>query len=523
MIRSAVTLVKEGPMPHVQGVARDQVVLFPPSLDEYISADNPVRFIDAFVDQLDLQSLGFARVIPADTGRPAYAPGDLLKLYVYGYLNRVRSSRLLEREAQRNVEVMWRLKKLTPDHKTIADFRAAQAEAIKAVCREFTELCKALDLFGGELVAIDGSKFRAVNSRKRNFTPASLKKRLCEIKQRLGQYLQELDQADAETPAAPRHTADELRARIDHLRKQHTKYEALQQPLETSGESQLSLTDPDSRRRPSDLGTEIAYHVQTVVDSQHHLIVEHAVTNAVTDQGQRLPMATAAQAVLGVQTFNAVTDKGYYDGEQVQPCETRGITVYIAKPHTSANRQQGLYTKEDFVYEAEFDQYRCPAGEALTYRFSTEDDGRPMRYYETSACRTGPLKSQCTRNKRNRRITRAEYELALDRMAQRVHDHPEIMQLRMQLAEHPFGTLKRAWHHGFFLCRGLKKVAVEMSLSVLAYNLKRAVNILGVPKLIAALREGYDSASNTALCLIRVLVRGAARRGNEFSHNLCAG
>lgn len=507
-------------MPHVQGVARNQVVLFPPSLDEYIGADNPVRFLDAFVDHLDLQALGFARVIPADTGRPSYAPGDLLKLYVYGYLNRVRSSRLLEREAQRDVEVMWLLKKLTPDHKTIADFRAVHPEAIKTVCREFTELCKTLDLFGGELVAIDGSKFRAVNSRKRNFTPASLKKRLSEIKQRIDEYLHELDQADAETPAAPRHTADELRAKLDHLRKQQTKYEAFQQQLETSGESQLSLTDPDSRRMPSDLGTEIAYNVQTVVDSKHHLIVEHAVTNAVTDQGQLLPMALAAQEVLGVETFNAVTDRGYYDGEQVQVCDAHGITVYIAKPHTSANGPRGLYTKDDFVYEAEFDQYRCPAGEALTYRFATIEDGRPMRYYESSACRTCPLKPQCTRNKRNRRITRAAYEGALDRMALRVRDHPEIMSLRMQLAEHPFGTLKRAWHHGFFLCRGLKKVAAEMSLSVMAYNLKRVINILGVPKLIAALRERVSTAAHSFLSSVGRALKRATRLATEFSHNL---
>jgi transposase len=523
MIRSAATLVKEGPMPHIQGVSRDAVVLFPSSLDEYIGADNPVRFLDAFVDQLDLQVLGFARVIAANTGRPPYAPGDLLKLYVYGYLNRVRSSRRLECEAQRNVEVMWLLKKLTPDYKTIADFRAVHPEAIKAVCREFTELCKTLDLFGGELVAIDGSKFRAVNSRKRNFTPASLKKRLSEIKQRIDEYLHELDRADAETPAAVRHTADELRVKIDHLRRQQTKYEAIQQRLEASGESQLSLTDSDSRRMPSDLGTEIAYNVQTAVDSKHHLIVEYAVTNAVTDQGQLLPMAIAAQTVLDVETLEAVSDKGYYDGEQVQQCETRGITVYMAKPHTSRNRQQGLFTKEDFVYEAERDRYCCPAGEVLTYRFSTVEDGRPMRYYESSVCRACPLKLKCTRNKRNRRITRAGYEGALDRMALRVRNHPEIMPLRMQLAEHPFGTLKRAWHHGFFLCRGLKKVAAEMSLSVMAYNLKRAVNILGVPKLIAALRERYVSAPNIVLHFLRTLVHGATRHGNEFSHNLRRG
>ena len=342
-------------MPHIQGVARDQVVLFPPSLDEDISADNPVRFIDAFVDHLDLQGLGFTRVIPAETGRPPYAPGDLLKLYVYGYLNRVRSSRLLEREAQHNVEVMWLLKKLTPDHKTIADFRAAQPESIKAVCREFTQLCKELDLFGGELVAIEGSKFQAVNSRQRNFTPARLKKRLGEIQHWIEADLRELDRADAEIPVAPKPTADELRAKIAHLRQQQAKYEVIQQQLIASGQSQLSLTDPDSRCMSSGPGSEIAYNVQTVVDSKYHLIIEHAVTNAVTDLGQLLPMATAAQKVLGVERLEAMTDKGYYDGEQVQQCEAQGITVYTAKPHPSANGKLGLHTKDDFVYETKFD------------------------------------------------------------------------------------------------------------------------------------------------------------------------
>jgi hypothetical protein len=315
-------------------------------------------------------------------------------------------------------------------------------------------------------------------------------------------------------------TADELRAKIDRLRQRQTKYEAIQQQLVASGESQLSLTDPDSRSMPSGSGTEIAYNVQTVVDSQYHLIVEHAVTNAVTDQGQLLPMATATQAVLGVETLGVVTDRGYYDGDQVQQCETHGIMVYTAKPHTSANGKQGLYTKEDFIYEAESDHYRCPAGEELTYRFSTVEDGRPMRYYETSACRTCPLKSQCTRNKRNRRITRAGYEDALDRMAQRVRDHPEIIQLRMQLAEHPFGTLKRGWPHSYFLCRGLKKVAAEMSLSVMAYNLKRAVNILGVPKLIAALHERVKVALHSFLSSVGCVRKLAVRLTAEFSHSL---
>jgi transposase len=483
-------------MPHMQGVARDAAVMFPPSLDEYIAADNPVRFIDAFVDQLDLAALGFQRIIPADTGRPAYHPGDLLKLYVYGYLNRIRSSRLLEREAQRNVEVMWLLKKLTPDYKTIADFRAQQPEPIKAVCREFTLLCKGLDLFGGELIAIDGSKFRAVNSPKRNFTQARLDRHLKEITQWIEMYLRETDEQDAQAPSLTTPTVDKLQAKIERLQDRRQRYQLIQQQLAASGETQLSLTDPDSRSMPVGQGTDVAYNTQMAVDAKHHLIVAHEVTHEVTDQQQLAPMAQAAQELLGVESLDVVADKGYYDGDQVQQCEAHNITPYIAKPHTSANHKLGLYTKEDFAYDAARDVYRCPGGAELTYRFTVMEDDRPTRYYKTSACRTCPVKSKCTRNKEGRRLSRWEHEEIMDAMAQRVRDHPEILQLRQQLAEHPFGTLKRAMNHGYFLCRGLKKVRAEMSLSVLAYNLKRAINILGVSKLIAALRERAASTSH---------------------------
>lgn len=505
-------------MPHVQGQARDAVVLFPPCLDEYITPDNPVRFIDAFVDQLDLQALGFARVIAADTGRPAYHPGDLLKLYVYGYLNRVRSSRQLERETQRNVEVMWLLKKLTPDFKTIADFRARHPGAIKAVCGEFTLLCKALDLFGGELVAIDGSKFRAVNSPKRNFTQARLTKQLKQINDWIATYLRQLAEADADTSGAAGRAQD-VRVKIARLRERRQRYQAIHQQLETSGARQVSLTDPDSRSMPIGQGTDVAYNVQIAVDAQHHLIVAQAVTNAVTDQEQLAPMARAAQATLGVESLKVVTDKGYYDGDQVRQCEAQGVSVYTAKPSTSANRQRGLFTKDDFVYDAERDRYRCPGGSELTYRFSTVENGRPMRYYKTPACRTCLLKARCTRNQEGRRITRAEYEDVLDRMAQRVRDRPEIMQLRQQVAEHPFGTLKRAMNQGYFLCRGLKKVNAEMSLSVLAYNLKRAINILGVPKLIVALRE-WRTAVGHAFRSLADRLTGQPRVLSQSFHTL---
>jgi transposase len=473
-------------MPHLEGVSRDMAIQFPPTLDEYITADNPVRFIDAFVDQLDLQGLGFPRVIAATEGRPAYAPGDLLKLYIYGYLNRVRSSRLLERETQRNVEVMWLLKKLTPDHKTIADFRKDNPKALRQVCRDFTQLCKALELFGGELVAIDGSKFLAVNSRSRNFSREKLARALNDLEEKIARYLTELDQQDEHEPDLPPVTADALKVKIAHLRRRQEHYQTLQHQLEQSGEAQLSLTDPDSRSMPAGQGTSVSYNAQTAVDSKYKLIVAHEVTNAVTDQDQLAPMAIEAKQALGVTTLDATADKGYYDGEAVKQCLAQGITPYLPKPHTSINQKRGLYTKDDFSYDRNRDCYRCPQGAELGFRFATVENGRPMRYYATTACRTCAARALCTSNKGGRRITRWADEHLLDEMAERVKAHPEIVQQRKELSEHPFGTIKRTMVQAYFLLKGLVKVNAEMSLTVLAYNLKRAVTILGVPKLIAA-------------------------------------
>jgi len=473
-------------MPHIQGMDRQAVVRFPPSLDEYIAAENPVRFIDAFVDSLDLESLGFARVKAADTGRPPYHPGDLLKLYIYGYLNRIRSSRRLEKEAGRNVEVMWLLKKLKPDHKTISDFRKDNLEPLKRVCREFTVLCKRLELFGGELAAIDGSKFKAVNSRRRNYNKKKVERALKRIEEKIEGYLSEMGEGDRQEAEGGRLTEEELKDKISQLLVRQEKYEQLQQELE-SGASQVSLTDPGSRSMPVGMGTDVCYNVQIGVDSKHKLIVEHKVTNAVTDQGQLASMALRTKETLGVESLDVVADKGYYDGQQVKACEEEGIRPYISKPQTSANKKRGLYTKADFTYDAEGNIYRCPHGAELTFRFETEEKGRHIRYYATTACRDCPFKEQCTRNKRGRRITRWVDEHILEAMAQRVQERPDIMKERQAIVEHPFGTMKRAMQQGYFLLRGLVKVAAEMSLTVLAYNIKRVITILGVEKMIAAL------------------------------------
>jgi len=491
-------------MPHIHGAPRDEVLLFPPSLDEYITDDNPVRFIDAFVDQLDLHQLGFSRAVASPLGRPAYHPSDLLKLYIYGYLNRLRSSRLLERETRRNVELIWLLKKLTPDFKTIADFRKDNLLPIQKVCREFTLLCKALDLFGAELLAIDGSKFKAVNNRKRNFTAEKLAKALEHIDEKIAEYLQALDTADSQAPTRPDLTAAVLQERIAQFRERKQHYQEVQQRLVASGESQISLTDPDSRLMPVAMGVEVCYNVEVVVDKKHKLIVTHFLTTDVTDQEQLAPMAKAAKEVLGVEEVDAVADKGFYNGEQVKQCDAAAIHAYISKPHTSRNQHKGLFTKDDFGYDKQRDSYWCPQGAELTFRFESEEKGRATRYYATSACGSCPLKPQCTENKGGRRITRWADEHVLEAMAERVQANPALLKQRKELIEHVFGTIKRSMDQGYFLLRTRKKVAAEMSLTVLVYNLKRVITILGVKGLLAGLIERVASLWSIVWWLIRV-------------------
>lgn len=477
-------------MAYIRGVERNAVLLFPECVEDYITADNPVRFVDAFVASLDLGELGFARALPAETGRPAYDPAALLRLYVYGYLNRVRSSRMLEREARVNIEVMWLLGKLTPDFKTIADFRRDNLRALKRVCREFTLVCKKLALFGGELVAVDGSKFKAVNNRQRNFSDTRLRKAIGAIDQKIAAYLASLDEADrseAALAAPAKLKAEELQEKIKTLQARQEKYRRLQAELAASGEKQLSLTDADARSMIiHQQRTDVCYNVQTVVDAKHKLIVEYEATNDPTDHAQLAEMALRAKETLAVEQLEVVADMGYYDGAEVKLCAEAGITTYIAKPQTSMNQKRGLFTKQEFSYDVVKDCYRCPQGAELNFRFETIESNRQIRYYPTAKCRDCPIKASCTTNKEGRRITRWVDEQLLEDMARRVRARPDLMKQRQQLVEHPFGTIKRAMNQGYFLMRGLKKVGAEASLTVLSYNIKRALNIVGVKKLIDA-------------------------------------
>ena len=473
----------------IEGVDRSQSTLFPDRLEDWIGDDNAVRVVDVFVDELDLCVLGFGRVAPRATGRPSYHPSVLLKLYIYGYLNRVQSSRRLEREAGRNVEVMWLTGRLVPDHKTIADFRKDNGPAIRKVCARFVALCRRLGLFADACVAIDGSKFKAVNSRDKNFTRAKMKRHMEQIEESVDRYLQHLDSADRQEPSLARTTkTDRLADKIATLKEEMQRLEELEIRMLGIPDRQISLTDPDARSMAtSGRGSGIVgYNVQAAVDTKHHLIVAHEVTNVGTDRAQLSAMAKQTKAALETDKLDVVADRGYFSSLEILACDEDGITVTLPKPLTSGAAAKGRFGKQDFVYLAEDDVYRCPAGERLVYHYTNQERGLTLRRYWTTACRSCAIKHQCTTGK-ERRITRWEHEHILEDVQQRLDEHPEMMRTRRETVEHPFGTIKYWMGYTHFQMKTLKRVATEMALHVLAYNLKRVINIMGIRPLIAAM------------------------------------
>lgn len=471
-------------MNHRTGLARNQTLLFPESLEDYVSADNPVRFLDAFVQKLDLHALGFSKAQVAETGRPPYDPADLLKLYLYGYLHRIRSSRRLEQETHRNVELIWLLGHLHPDFKTIADFRKDNLKGLKAVCRQFTLLCQKLELFGGELIAVDGTKMRAVNARDQNFNESKLEELIARADARLAEYLAQLDQSDQSEGGQSQPSRAELEQKIAALEEKRDWQKELLAQIQTGEEKQVSVTDPDSRRMPGQGGSVVGYNAQSVVDAKHKLIVAADVTNEVTDVRQLGSMAIQAKENLSIEKGEVLADAGYYNNAEVASCVERGLTPYVPKADTSANTAQGLFGKSRFRFDALRDVYVCPGNQELTYRFSTYELGRSLRYYRASGCKQCALKTQCTRNKANRTITREEDEHLMEQMAERMRQAPEKIKQRKALVEHPFGTIKRALGYDHFLLKGLAKVRTEWSLITLAYNLKRVFSLVSLPKLI---------------------------------------
>jgi transposase len=473
-------------MTHIAGLERDQLLLLPEAVDDYVGSDNPVRFIDAFVDGLDLAAAGFLRVEAKAMGRPGYAPGDLLKLYIYGYLNRVRSSRRLETECHRNIEVLWLLRTLKPDFKTIADFRRDNRAAFRAVFRQFVLLCRRLDLYGRELLAVDGTRIKAVNNKDRNFTRSSLREFIRRADEWLEDYLKRLDEGDVEDGATGGGARTKnLAEKIAALSEKRGRYQAMLAQLDRTGEDQISLTDPDSRAMAAHTKVGVGYNIQVAVDAKNKLIVEQAVTNQVVDMGLLTQTAEPAREVLGVETIDVVADRGYFKIEDIEACEKTGCVPHVAKPQRGSSVREGLFRKDEFRYHAGLNAYVCPAGKLLTpIRRGRMRDLERTDYGNPKACRACQLRPRCTNDARS--VFRLENEDVLDRMAERLKARPAILDRRREVVEHPFGSIKQWMYQGAFLMRGLANVRAEFSLTALAYNLRRALNILGVEAMTAA-------------------------------------
>ena len=483
---------------HVTGTHRDQTVLFPDTLDRYVDEENPVRFIDAFVDSLNLEKLGFKHAVPCDTGRPSYDPSDILKLYVYGYLNQIRSSRKLERECYRNVEAMWLMKKLTPDFKTIADFRKDNADCIKPVFKEFVYLCRSLDLYGAQLVAIDGSKFKAVNSKSNNFNEKTIALRLKRTEEKIAEYLREMDENDeTDSDKDENVKVDGLKEKISKLEEKRQQYEHVQIQMKAIGQKEVSLTDAESRlMRVDSQKLEVGYNVRSAVDAKKHLIVDYDVTNSSTDHHQLAIGAMEAKRTLDVDGLEVVSDKGFYVTKDLKECEDNGITVFMPIPAFNPTKGVGVpmleFSSERFVYDAPADSYVCPAGRKLGFwkRSSRGKELMRGRLYRTASCVSCSFGDRCTRNRRGRVMFRPEFQDAVDRLRARLasSDGREKLRLRRELAEHPFGTMKRAFNQGYLLLKGLRKVRGEIGFTMLAYNIRRAINTLGTSVLIASVK-----------------------------------
>jgi transposase len=485
-------------MNYIRGLARGQAIMFPATVDEYIEEDNEVRVLAEFLRRVDFEKLGFVRAQAAETGRPGYDPRMLMGLYMWGHLNRVRSSRRLEQECKRNVELMWLCENLRPDHKTIADFRKDNGKAIKNVTVTFRLWCQDAGLFGNELVTIDGSKFKAVNSKDRNYGEKKLQKMIASERAKVDEYMQALaesDDADEGAAEKVKLNAEELREKLESVAGFLARHEELQRQLEADAETQISLTDRDARLMKTSKGNEVSYNVQMAVDDKHKLIAEFEVTNDCNDVQQLGPMAQQAKAALQVEELDVVVDAGYFEGNALKQCEDEQITVYVPVPQSKEAKRLGIFELDQFAYEAERDVYICPQNEELTHTFNRRKRNKLYKVYTTRACAQCPLRVQCTTNKQGRQIDRWEHHEVVDRLHERNRSQPAMMKKRMAIAEQPFGTIKSAMNQGYFLLKGIAKVRTETSLTVLAYNMKRVINVLGVREMLSRLQASEIWAS----------------------------
>lgn len=484
-------------MAFIEGQHREQLILFPECIEDYISSDNAVRVIDEYVEQLNIKQLGFEKAVSAPTGRPPYNPKDMLKLYLYGYLNRVRSSRRLEQETTRNIEVIWLLKKLKPDFKTIADFRKDNKKALKSVFREFTKLCNEWNLYGKELAAIDGSKFRASNSKRNNYNDKKLEKRIEHIDEKIESYMQELEQGDALESGEKKLTADEIKEKLEELRKRKEKYEGYVKQLKETGQKEISTTDPDARRMcNNNNNVDVSYNIQTTVDSLNKLIVDFKVTQNPCDIGLLDNMALRAKKLFEGIAFEVLADKGYYKAEDLKKCVEKGITPYVPKQGYSNGTGDKEFYPERFTYNKDLNVYICPEGNELKYYRDRKTKAKGVighQYKNYAACQACKSKDRCTKSAKGREITRHIDQDFLDTINLQTDLNFDKYKLRQMIVEHPYGTIKRNWGAYYFLTRGRASVTTEMSITCLAYNMRRVLSILGVKEILKRLREKRES------------------------------
>lgn len=485
---------------YIEGPSRNQTFLLPKTIEEYVQTDNPVRFIDSYVNTLDMEKLDFTHSTPQELGRPSYNPKDLCKLYLYGGLNHIRSSRKLERECKTNIEAIWLLKGLAPDFKTIADFRKNNPLAIGNLFKEFVAFLKDLSLYGAKQVAVDGTKLHAVNANDKAYTQRALAKRIKVMEKSVKHYLEELDAADKQEASDEQQATSEVGQEVQAfevdklaaLLEKKEKSEEILDRMQKSGQKEMALTDPDCRQMMNHGRVESCYNMQAAVDSKNHLIVNYLVTNSASDLNQLSNVAIAAKETLDVEQIDCISDKGYFDFEQIKQCVDNGVTPFVAVKHSGSGGSIILpeFTADKFLYDEDSDTYVCPAGQLLWFLCNSFREGMDRRVY---MCRKGVCSSceffmtKCTSNKKGRVIWRWVHEKVVDDLKQRMKLHPEVMDERKKVVEHTFGTLKRAFGAPYLLLKGLKKVSGEVGLLLVSYNLRRALNILGVEALIKAL------------------------------------
>ncbi|MFT6165163.1 MAG: transposase [Zhongshania aliphaticivorans] len=473
---------------HIKGQSRHQSTLFPEVIDNFVTEDNPVRVIDFFVDQLDLLSLGFESVTAKQTGRPGYHPATMLKLYIYGYLNRIQSSRRLEKETHRNVELMWLLERLRPDFKTIADFRKDNGKGIKNVCRKFVDLCRQINMFDDSAFAIDGSKFKAVNNKAKNYTPSKVQFHIDHIESSIQDYLSQMSANDNDE----KDTSSSVSAsKLAWYKQRLLELKALEKEVNEHPDKQVSQTDPDARlMKTHHMERQVCYNVQSAVDTKHHLIVAHDIVMT-TDRGQLAVVAKQVQQALDKKNITVIADKGYFSRTDIKATQDLGVMASIPQSDTSGSKKKGIFNKSFFKYDKHKDVYICPAGENLTHRRNVTDRGLELKVYVNHiACRDCEIRAKCTRSQNEpRKMKRWIYEDDIDVMQKRLDDNPSLSVLRKQTVEHPFGTIKMWMGATHFLMKRKKNVSIEMSLHVLAYNLKRMMTIKGTIGLMEAMRQ----------------------------------